>query len=186
MNSTLFSNKARFLRESARFIWNPYYKCIWLADWIVCGHWLQFLPCVWFGSTHNKHNLNLKTTRILTPSSHIIKRDWVVMSVIALNILQAHLELCRCNALWKLKVTFLQENLLKSLSKVILSQVEALFRFVIALKLKRSNFFSLKIKNKNNKSSLKVLSNITYNMENSRFRSASNFFLEVKCSFHGL
>ena len=38
---------------------------------------------------------------ILTPSSHIIKRDGVVMSVIALNVLQAHLEVCRCNALMK-------------------------------------------------------------------------------------
>ena len=38
---------------------------------------------------------------IPTPSSHIIKRDGVVMSVIALNILQAHLEVCRCNALIK-------------------------------------------------------------------------------------
>ena len=38
---------------------------------------------------------------ILTPGSHIIKRDGVVMSVIALDILRAHLDVGRCDALTK-------------------------------------------------------------------------------------
>ena len=114
--------EARFffhpLTSKMQNLWStPVFPHFWPATCICLEFWLtQWIVCVLFDwpevgfvfTTHNleptqyvehqKHN-----ERILTPSRHIINRDGVVMSVIALNILQAHLEFCRGNALIKWK-----------------------------------------------------------------------------------
>ena len=75
----------------------PAHAFAWGLDW-VSGLSLILAYCFYFRHQNYKYS-------ILTPSSHKIKRDWVVMSVIALNILQADLEVCRCDALRKGKQT---------------------------------------------------------------------------------
>ena len=71
---------------------------------------LGWLVWLLFHDTHlkvaqkeNRPKVRHKTNNesILTPSRHIINGNGVVMSVIALNILEANLEVCCCNALIK-------------------------------------------------------------------------------------